>query len=230
MNQTYCFAGASSEMAIKTSQLLKAKQNFVIGISTKENNEAYDEFYQVPNYHFGQYPKIEKALNGLVYFPGTINLKPFNRLTEKDFQNDLEINTLGAVAFIQSYLSNLKNTNNASIVLISTVAVQTGMPFHSSVALAKGALEGLTRALAAELAPGIRVNCIAPSLVNTPLGDKFINTPEKLEASQKRNPLKKVGEAKDIANTIEFLLSDNSAWITGQIFGVDGGMGALKIL
>jgi NAD(P)-dependent dehydrogenase (short-subunit alcohol dehydrogenase family) len=136
---------------------------------------------------------------------------------------------LGAVAFVQAYLNNLKKAENASIVFISTVAVSIGLPFHSSISMAKGAIEGLTKALAAELAPSIRVNCVAPSLVNTPLGDKFINTPEKLEAMQKRNPLRKVGEASDVANAIAFLLGKESSWINAQTIAVDGGMNNLKI-
>ena len=164
-----------------------------------------------------------------MYFPGTINLKPFNRYTKDDFLHDYSINALGAAAFAQAYLPNLKKSSNGSIVFISTVAVAAGMPFHSSIAMAKAALEGLTRSLAAELAPKIRVNCIAPSLTDTPLSEKFLGTPEKREAAQSRNPSKKVGSAEDIANAIAFLLSEKSAWITGQVLAVDGGMGNLKV-
>lgn len=229
MSNTYLFAGASSKTAIATKQLLQDQKQHVIGISTKTENNNYDQFHQVESYEFGKFPAILEPLNGLVYFPGTINLKPFHRLTETDFLNDYKINALGAVAFTQNYLSNLKNASNPSIVFISSVAANTGMPFHSSIAMAKAAIEGLTKALAAELAPTIRVNCIAPSLTNTSLGEKFLNTPDKLEASQKRNPLKKIGEPNDLANAIEFLLSEKSSWITGQILAVDGGMNTLKI-
>lgn len=230
MSKTFVFAGASSKTAIETANLIRAQGDKVIGISTKENTMGYDAFHQVPSYEFGQFPTLEGVIDGLVYFPGTINLKPFHRLTEADFLNDYRINSLGAVAFVQSYLASLKKSNVGSIVFISTVAVSTGMPFHSSIAMAKGAIEGLTKSLAAEFAPTIRVNCIAPSLVNTPLGEKFINSPEKLEASQKRNPLKKVGEALDLANAVDFLLSDKSSWITGQVIAVDGGMNNLKLM
>lgn len=230
MSKTFVFAGASSKTAIETAKLLRSQNHKVTGISTHENNSEFDEFYQIPAYGFNQFPVIEGSIDGLVYFPGTINLKPFNRISEQDFLKDYHINSMGAVAFVQAYLNQLKNSPNASLIFISTVAVSTGMPFHSSIAMAKGALEGLTKSLAAEFAPGIRVNCIAPSLMNTPLGEKFINSPEKLEASQKRNPLKKVGEAIDLANAIDFLLSEKSSWITGQIIAVDGGMHNIKLL
>jgi len=227
--KTYVFAGASSKTAIETAKQLKAEGNRVIGISTKSERILYDEFYTVDKYGFTSFPEIPESIDGLVYFPGTINLKPFNRITEGDFINDYQINSLGAAAFIQSYLPNLKKGTNPSIVLISTVAVAIGMPFHSSIAMAKGAIEGLTKSLAAEFAPTIRVNCIAPSLTDTPIAEKFVNTPEKFEASQKRNPLRKVGQPTDLANAIEFLLSEKSGWVTGQVIGIDGGMNNLKV-
>jgi NAD(P)-dependent dehydrogenase (short-subunit alcohol dehydrogenase family) len=230
-SQTYLFCGASSKIAERLAAQLIQEGNKVIGISTKEQNfENYSEFHKVDAYQAGQLPQISDSINGIVYFPGTINLKPFARISENDFLNDYHINTLGAVNSIQKYLPNLKDSEGASIVLLSTVAVSIGMPFHSSIAMAKGAIEGLTRSLAAELAPSIRVNAVAPSLTNTPLGERFINTPEKLEASEKRNPLKKIGQAQDIANSIQFLLSDKSSWVTGQILHVDGGMNSLKLL
>jgi NAD(P)-dependent dehydrogenase (short-subunit alcohol dehydrogenase family) len=227
---TYLFAGASSKIALETARLLKENGHKVIGISTKTENILYDEFYSVEKYDFTTFPAIDGAIDGLVYFPGTINLKPFNRLSPNDFMNDYQVNSLGAVAFVQAYLNNLKQSTNASVVFISTVAVATGMPYHSSVSMAKGAIEGLTKALAAEFAPAIRVNCIAPSLADTPLAEKFINTPEKLAASQKRNPLKKIGSATDIANAVTFLLGSQAAWITGQVLAVDGGMNNLRLM
>ena len=228
MTRTYLFAGASSAIAIHTALQLKAQGHRVIGISTKTENQGYDHFLTVPNYQFGSFPAIEEPIDALVYFPGTIQLKPFHRLSEQDFTNDYQINSLGAVAFVQAYLAKLKQSNAGSIVFISSVAARTGMPFHASIAMAKGAIESLTLSLAAELAPGIRVNCIAPSLTNTPLSDKFINTPEKIEASQKRNPMHKIGSTEDIAQAIMYLSSPGAAWITGQVLAVDGGMGVLK--
>jgi 3-oxoacyl-[acyl-carrier protein] reductase len=229
MSNTYLFAGSSSLMALKTAQLLQREGHKVIGISTKENIFGYDDFYQIEKYEQTHFPKLAHVLDGIVYFPGSINLKPFHRFTAQEFINDYTINALGAVSFLQAYLSNLKQSPKASIVFISSVAVQSGMPFHASIAMAKGAIEGLTKTLAAELAPNIRVNCIAPSLTATPLADRFINTPEKMEASEKRNPLKKVGTANELAEAIAFLLSEKSSWITGQVLAVDGGMGTLKL-
>lgn len=229
MTNTYVFAGASSKSAIETATILKGFGHKVIGISRKNENTIYDSFYTIDKYEAFSLPIINESLDGLVYFPGTINLKPFNRLTINDFLTDYQINSLGAVAFIQAYLPNLKTGTNPSIVLISSVAASLGMPYHSSISMAKGAIEGLTKALAAEFAPDIRVNCIAPSLTNTPLSEKFINSPEKLDLSQKRNPLKKLGTPNNLANAIEFLLSSKSDWITGQILAVDGGMNNLKI-
>ena len=229
MPNTYVFAGASSKSAIITAKILQGLGHKIIGISTKKENTNYDSFFTVDNYEAPSLPLINESIDGLVYFPGTINLKPFNRLTINDFLLDYQINSLGAVAFIQTYLPNLKTGTNPSIVLISSVAVSLGMPYHSSISMAKGAIEGLTKALAAEFAPDIRVNCIAPSLTNTPLAEKFINTPEKLDVSQKRNPLKKIGTPDDLANAIEFLLSSKSNWITGQILAVDGGMNTIKL-
>jgi NAD(P)-dependent dehydrogenase (short-subunit alcohol dehydrogenase family) len=122
----------------------------------------------------------------------------------------------------------MKAAGSASVVLMSTVAVQSGMSFHASIAMAKGAIEGLTKSLAAEWAPQIRVNAVAPSLVNTDLASRLLSTPEKVEASGKRHPLQRVGEPADIAAAVLFLLGDGSAWMTGQVMAVDGGLGSLR--
>ena len=172
--------------------------------------------------------QLPDQLDGFVYCPGSINLRPFKGLKPETFQKDFEINVLGAVKSLQTVLKNLLHSPQASIVFFSTVAVQTGMPFHASVAAAKGAIEGLTKSLAAEYAPKFRVNAIAPSLTKTPLADKFLNNETKLEKANERHPLKFVGSAQDLANSAKFLLSDESQWMTGQILHVDGGIGNLK--
>lgn len=169
-----------------------------------------------------------QSLDGIVYAPGTINLKPFHRISREEFQNEMEVNVFGAIEVLQKCLPLLKKAESPSVVLFSTVAVSQGMPFHSSIAAAKGAVEGLVKSLAAEWAPTIRVNAIAPSLTATDLAEKLISTPEKLEASNKRHPLQRIGTVEDIASAALFLLSEKSAWITGQVLHVDGGMSKIR--
>ncbi len=164
---------------------------------------------------------LPEQLDGFVYCPGSINLRPFRGLKPQTFQDDFNLNVIGAVKSIQSVLPLLQKSPQASLVFYSTVAVSTGMPFHASVASAKGAIEGLTRSLAAEYAPKFRVNCIAPSLTDTPLADKFLNNEAKLEKAQERHPLKQVGTAKNIAQMSAFLLGEESQWMTGQILHLD---------
>ena len=171
---------------------------------------------------------LPTKVDGLVYCPGSINLKMFRSLKVDDFRKDLEINVLGAVKAIQAVLRPLKKSGSGSVVLFSTVAVGQGMPFHTSVAAAKGAVEGLAKSLAAELAPKIRVNCIAPSLTNTPMAANLLSTDDKKEASNKRHPLRRYGQPEDIANMAVFLLSEQASWVTGQVIGVDGGMSTLR--
>ncbi|SDD09379.1 NAD(P)-dependent dehydrogenase, short-chain alcohol dehydrogenase family [Algoriphagus faecimaris] len=178
---------------------------------------------------FDEIPNLPDTIDGLVYLPGTINLKPFHRISIADFQQELDINFLGAVRVLQACMKALKKSTSPSVVLYSTVAVQTGMGFHAGIAAAKGAIEGLTRSLAAEWAPAkIRVNAIAPSLTDTPLASTLLSTEDKKEASNKRHPLGRIGSPEDIANATVFLLSESSSWMTGQIIHLDGGMSNLK--
>ncbi|MDC3309099.1 SDR family oxidoreductase [Crocinitomicaceae bacterium] len=169
-------------------------------------------------------PDIDN-LSGLVYCPGSINLKPFHRLSEEDFLQDFQINVLGAVRVIQKYFRELKR-NNGSIVLFGTVAAHQGMSFHASIAAAKGGLEALGRSLAAEWAPHIRVNIVNPSLTETSLADGLLNTDQKKENAALRHPLKKIGQPIDIAKAVQLCLENE--WMTGQTIGVDGGMSTLK--
>lgn len=172
---------------------------------------------------------LPEKLDGLVYCPGSISLKPFARIKEEDFLNDFKLQVTGAIKSIQACLPKLKNSHNASIVLYSTVAVQVGFNFHSIVSTSKGAIEGLTKALAAEFAPAIRVNCIAPSITQTPLAENILSSQDKIDANAQRHPLKKVGSAMDIANAAVYFLSEKSSWVTGQVFHIDGGMSSVKI-
>ncbi|MCU4188389.1 SDR family oxidoreductase [Flavobacterium sp. HXWNR29] len=173
--------------------------------------------------------KLPAILDGLVYCPGSINLRPFRGLKPEAFEADLQINFISLVKVIQAVLPNLTADEQSSIVLFSSVAASMGMPFHTSVAAAKGAIEGFAKALAAEYAPKIRVNVIAPSLTDTPLADKFLNNETKQEKSAERHPLKRFGKPEDSAQMASFLLSDKSSWISGQIFHVDGGMSTLLV-
>ncbi len=170
---------------------------------------------------------LPDKLNGFIYCPGSINLKPFKMMTPQTFEEDMELNFFGMVRILKEILPLM--ADNSSVLLFSTVAVKNGMPFHSSVAACKGAIEGFGRALAAEYAPKIRVNVIAPSLIDTPLSAKLLNNDKKKEQMADRHPMKRIGTATDIAKCAEFLLSDDSSWITGQIIGVDGGMSTLSM-
>lgn len=171
--------------------------------------------------------ELPDEIHGVVYAPGSINLKPFRGLKEDDFRNDFEISALGAAKAIQQLYKPIKK-GGASIVFYSTVAVQQGMSFHASVAMSKGAVEGLTRSLAAELAPKVRVNCVAPSLTDTPMAENLLANENKQESAANRHPLKRYGNVNDIAAATKYLLSEDSSWVTGQILHVDGGMSAIK--
>ena len=173
--------------------------------------------------------KLPSVIDGLVYCPGSINLRPFKGIKPETFEADLQINFISLVKVIQSVLPNLLASEQASIVTFSSVAASMGMPFHTSVSASKGAIEGFAKALAAEYAPKIRVNVIAPSLTDTPLADKFLNNETKQEKSAERHPLKRFGKPEDSAQMACFLLSDKSSWISGQIFHVDGGMSTLLV-
>jgi NAD(P)-dependent dehydrogenase (short-subunit alcohol dehydrogenase family) len=170
------------------------------------------------------------VIDGLAYCVGTINLKPIARLTAEDVSGDFAVNALGAFTAAQAALPALKASTltTASILLFSTVAVRQGFASHASVALAKGAVEGLTRALAAELAPKIRVNAIAPSLTQTPLAEPLTRNVATAQAIASLHPLARLGTPHDIAGLAAFLMSPDADWITGQIFGVDGGRSSLR--
>lgn len=222
--------GGSYGIGFEIASQLSGEYNIYIASRTKENipeNCTHITFDAIEN-DISELD-LPDRIDGLVYCPGSINLKPFKRLSVENFQEDLNINFLSLVKTVQALLPKLKTAEQASLVFFSTVAVQMGMPFHTSVAASKGAIEGFAKALAAEYAPSFRVNVIAPSLTDTPLAERLLNSEDKKDKMAQRHPLNRVGKASDIANMASFLLSDQSSWMTGQVLGVDGGMSSIKL-
>lgn len=221
--------GGSTGIGYELSQKLKEDNN--IFISTRNQDK-----FNHPNIKTNELDLdkefetdwLPEHLDGFIYLPGTINLRPFKGLKPSVFTEDFNINVMGCIKILQKVLPKIQAAENPSIVMFSTVAVKIGMPFHSSVSSSKGAIEGLTRSLAAEFAPKIRVNAIAPSILDTPLAEKFLNSETKLENSRNRHPMKEIGSPKDISEVVKFLLEDNSKWMTGQIIPFDGGMSSVK--
>lgn len=171
---------------------------------------------------------VPDVLDGFVYCPGSIELLPIQRIKADRFIADIQLQVFGAIKVLQKVLKPLKK-GQGSMVLFSTVAVQKGFPFHSQVAASKGAIEGLTRSLAAELAPLINVNTIAPSITDTPLAARLLDNEEKKIKNAENHPLKKIGKASDIAAVAAFLLSSKTKWMTGQIIHVDGGKTSINL-
>lgn len=228
----YFIIGASSGIGKKLTELLTSDGHRVYGTFYK--NQIQSENSSIQYHYLNVFDEnvmidyLPEIIDGFIYCAGSINLRPFDRIKPADFSADYSLQVIGMIKVLQATLSRLKKSDQASIVLFSTVAVQTGLPYHSQVAASKGAIEGLTKALAAELSPKIRVNCIAPSLTDTPLAAGLLNTDQKREANAARHPLKKIGTSTDIANMASFLLSEKAGWITGQIFHIDGGISTIK--
>lgn len=219
MSKTILIIGASSGIGAATQSLLH-KDGHTLITPTRAEFDVSSPTHQL---------SLPDQLDGLVYCPGTINLKPFNRLTEEDFLQDFQINLLGATRVLQQALPALKKSPCASVVLFSTIAVQMGMPFHASIGAAKGAVEGLTRSLAAEFAPKIRVNCIAPSLTDTRLAAPLLADEKRRNAAAERHPLKQIGNPAHLAEQVAYLLSNASQFTTGQILRPDGGLSSVRL-
>lgn len=219
----YLIIGGSKGITKEVVKILTQKGDYVYIISRTIPEFEFNGTHFQLNALIDELPTID-ALDGIVYGIGTINLKPFNRLKLDDFQNDMNVNLFGAVRVFQHYLPQLKTSEQASIVMFSSVAAQRGMPFHASIAAAKGAVEGLVKSLAAELAPKIRVNAIAPSIVETPLAAGILRNDAIKENMVAKHPLKRILQPEDVAKTAVFLLSEDSKGITGQIFIQDNGL------
>ena len=173
-------------------------------------------------------PDLEDV-SSVIYCPGSINLKPIGRISLDEFREDFEINVVGAIKVIQKYLPILKKSNHASILLFSTVATKLGMPYHSSVAASKSAIDGLVKTLGAELAPKIRVNAIAPTITKTDLASKLLRNEKVIENMIERHPLKKILMPEEVAKMAKFLISNDASSISGQIFNLDAGIVSFKL-
>ncbi len=231
MKKNILFIGGSYGIGLASAKLLASENNLFIASRTKEGLDEINCTHLKYDASKDDIIDLElpDTIDGLVYFPGSINLKPFKMLSPEAFEEEMNLNFFSLVRVVHSLLPRLKKSEQASLVFFSTVAVKVGMPFHTSIAAAKGAIEGFAKSLAAEYAPSFRVNVIAPSLTNTKLSEKLLSNAAKVEKMGERHPLKRVGEPEDIANVVQFLLSEKSTWVTGQIMGIDGGLSTLNV-
>jgi len=231
MKKNILLIGGSHGIGNALAQLIQTDYNIYIASRNEEGLEGIEATYINYDVENGNLDteNLPEVLDGFVYCPGSINLKPFKMLSEETFEQDMQLNFFGLIKSLKAVTERLKKSDQASLVFFSTVAVKVGMPFHTSVAASKGAIEGFAKSLAAEYAPNFRVNVIAPSLTDTPLAEKLLGNEKKREKMDERHPLKRVGTPDDIAKIASFLLSENSSWVTGQILGVDGGMSTLNV-
>lgn len=231
MKKNILFIGGSHGIGLAAAKLLAEDTNLIIASRTADELKSLDITHIPFDVTRDNIKEIElpDTLDGLVFYPGSINLKPFKMLSQDVFEEEMSLNFFSLVKVVRDLLPKLKGSKQASLVFFSTVAVKVGMPFHTSIAASKGAIEGFAKSLAAEYAPSFRVNVISPSLTDTPLSEKLLSNEAKREKMGDRHPLKRVGNPEDIANAVSFLLSDKSSWMTGQIIGIDGGLSTLNV-
>ena len=229
MKKNILIIGGSSLIGQEVTALVQAAGDNPIITSRTDMAVQDGVFFQLdPNDDLSQLDELPESIDGLLYCPGSITLKSLQRMDLVDVQEDMKINFEGAFNIVKKVLPNLKKDAGASVVFISSVAAISGMTFHSSISASKSALEGFARSLAAELAPRVAVNCIAPSLTNTPLAASLLGDEKRIQASEERHPLNAIGDPKAIAGVIYGLLSAKENWITGQTISVDGGLSTLR--
>jgi len=236
MSEKYLIVGATGSIGSSLSKQMidSNKEVHLVGRNEKETkhlSEKLEATYTVVNVLEDDFVEKIKSdiedIKGIAYCVGSIDLMPFRMVTENDFNKCMKLNLYSAVELIKGFQENLKK-NKGSIVLFSTIAAQRGFTNHSIIASTKAAVEGLAVSLAAEFAPNIRVNCIAPSLTNSKIAQPMIKNTAIAEGIAKAHPLKRIGEGKDGAALAKFLLTDESSWITGQVIAVDGGRSKLS--
>ena len=236
MTAKYLIFGATGSVGSNLSKQLKdsGKEIHLVGRNKDEVNllaEKLDCSFTVADVMEDNFINKVKSqiddVKGIAYCVGSIDLKPLKLIKEEDFHKCMKLNLYSAVEIIKSYQDTLKK-NNGAIVFFSTVAAQRGFTNHSIIASTKAAVEGLTVSLAAEFAPYIRVNCIAPSLTNSKIAKPMLRNEAIAKGIAKAHPLKRLGEGKDSASLAKFLITEDSAWVTGQIIAVDGGRSKLS--
>jgi NAD(P)-dependent dehydrogenase (short-subunit alcohol dehydrogenase family) len=231
--------GGSGGIGSESARLLRARGHELHLVGRNEDKLASIAAELEAGYTVGDvceetlFPRVTQDFaapwDGLVYSVGTITLGSIRRLGSTDFLHDFQVNAMGAALAVKGGLSSLKKSAGCpSIVLFSSIAVLQGFTFHSSMGMAKGAVSGLTLSLAAELAPKIRVNAVAPSLTKTPLAESILANDQVTSALTELHPLKKLGTSADIANLVAYLLSDEAGWVSGQIISIDGGRSTLR--
>jgi len=229
MQKNILVIGGNSSIGQEVIKLANSQGDNVIATSRSIIDIPLKNFIQLdPNDDLSGLDTLPESIDALLYCPGSISLKSIQRMDISDVRDDFRINVEGAFNIIKKVLPNLKKDDGASVVFISSVAAMNGMTFHSSIATSKAALEGFARSLASELAPRVAINCVAPSLTNTPMAEHLLNNEKKLQSSEERHPLNTIGDPARIAGVIYNLFSAKDNWITGQTINVDGGLSTLR--